>query len=185
MRKETWVSSNKELLINLFEPKTEKEIETLFLKLNTIKNAWSNREFDMLDLIDLWNETVNNNPVTLNQLLDSFAKCSASISIENLSVEEVNELITKVCSVTRNSGNEVGCFLKSVVSRLNSDSIKKFLEKKIGIKEDESFMKVIEKVKSYLSNYQDVEERQLKTVEISEVLAGKYNISRMTSLLAN
>lgn len=185
MKKEQWIINNKELLINLFEPKTEKEIETLFLKLNTIENAWSNRDFDMLDLIDLWNETANNNLVTLNQLLDSFAKCSASTSIENLSVEEVNELITKVCSVTRNSGNEVGCFLKTVVSRLNNDSTKRFLEKKIDIKEDESFMDVLEKVKSYLSSYQDAEERQLKTVEISEVLAGKYNISRMVPLLSN
>ena len=83
MRKETWVSNNKELVINLFEPKTEKEIETLFLKLNTIENAWSNREFDMLELIDLWNETSNNNPVTMNQLLDSFAKCSVSASTEH------------------------------------------------------------------------------------------------------
>ena len=97
----------------------------------------------------------------------------------------MNELIAKVCSVTRNGGNEVGCFLSSVLSRLNNHSTKQFLEKKIGIKEDESFMEVLEKVKSYLNNYQDEEERQLKTIEISEILAGKYNISRMISLLTN
>jgi len=185
MRKETWINKNKDLMINLFEPKTEKEVEALFLKLSSIEDAWSNREFDMLELIDLWNETTNSNPVTLNQLLDSFAKCSASTSTENLSIEEVNELITKVCSVTRNGGNEVGCFLHSVLSRLNNDNVKQFLEKKIGIKDDESFMDVLEKVKSYLNNYQDAEERQLKAIEISEILAGKYNISKMSSLLSN
>lgn len=185
MNEETWVNKNKELFINMFKPRTKKEIETLFLKLETIEFAWSNQGIQMLDIVDLWNETENKNPIRQDQLLDSYAIASLTASSEKISLEEMNGLIAKVITYTQKDGVELGLFLKSALHRISTDKVRYFLlESNIEVKENDAFINVLEKVKTHLHTY-DKERKAKKTVEFADILAGKSNRVSMVALLEN
>jgi hypothetical protein len=114
------------------------------------------------------------------------AKAGATANAFGLDMDQLNAIIGTVTAATKQSGNEVGNFVKSVLPRLlgqpAQDAMKmlnvQFIDQNTGDMRNavDLYSEIAEKVK------------HISTVEkaaVMEGLAGKYHISRMTALLDN
>jgi TP901 family phage tail tape measure protein len=142
---------------------------------------------DAMSVIDAWNNISNKNATTVTNLSQGFSKAAATANSFQLSIHELNALIGTVTASTKQSGNEIGNFLKTAMPRLLMGGTQGAL-KSIGV----DFMKNAEEMKSAFDIYEEVakkfESGQLSNIqqnEVAEALGGKRHISRMTALLNN
>jgi TP901 family phage tail tape measure protein len=142
---------------------------------------------DAMSVIDAWNNISNKNATTVTNLSQGFSKAAATANSFQLSMHELNALIGTVTASTKQSGNEIGNFLKTAMPRLLMGGTQSSL-RSIGVE----FMKNAEEMKSAFAIYEEVakkfESGQLSNIqqnEIAEALGGKRHISRMTALLNN
>jgi TP901 family phage tail tape measure protein len=142
---------------------------------------------DAMSIIDSWNNLSNKNATTVKNLSQGFSKAASTANSFQVSMHELNALIGTVTASTKQSGNEIGNFLKTAMPRLLMSDTQGAL-KSIGV----DFMKNAKEMKSAFAIYEEVakkfESGQLTNIqqnEVAEALGGKRHISRMTALLNN
>src|SRR5690606_21217888 len=100
-----------------------------------------------------------------------------------LDFEEANSLIATLTASTKQSGEEIGNFLKSAIPRLTSRPAQKAMES-LGVTLTDgqgnlrNIIDVYTEIAQKVQNISDSER-----LAVYEGLAGKYHISRMTALL--
>lgn len=144
---------------------------------------WKKDAKDSMSIIDSWNEISNNYATTTEKLAQGQARAGATARAMGLDFDQVNAIIGTVTASTKQSGNEIGNFLKNVLPKLVSDKSQGVLSS-LGISlfdENENMRDVVQvytEVAQALKGVSD-EERILAV----EGLAGKYHISRMQAFL--
>lgn len=144
---------------------------------------WKKESSEAMGIIDSWNEISNNYATTTEKLAQGQARAGATAKAMGLDFDQVNAIIGTVTASTKQSGNEIGNFLKNVLPKLVSDKSQGVLSD-LGISlfdENDNMRDVVQvytEVAQALKGVTD-EERILAV----EGLAGKYHISRMQAFL--
>jgi TP901 family phage tail tape measure protein len=141
---------------------------------------------DAMKVIDAWNNVSNKNATTVEKLAAGMAKAGSTAHAFGLDMNQLNAIIGTVTAATKQSGEEVGNFVKSVLPRLLSqpaqDALKMlnvdFIDKKTG--DMRNVIDIYGEVAEKLQHVSKIE----KSI-VLEGLAGKYHISRMAALLDN
>jgi TP901 family phage tail tape measure protein len=141
---------------------------------------------DSMKVIDAWNNVSNKNATTVEKLASGMSKAGATANAFGLDMDHLNAIIGTVTAATKQSGNEVGNFVKSVLPRLlgqpAQDALKSlninFIDQKTGDMRNvvDIYGEVAEKVKDVTKT---------EKMAVMEGLAGKLHISRMTALIDN
>ncbi|MBX0320208.1 phage tail tape measure protein [Shouchella clausii] len=133
--------------------------------------------------IDMWNELSNNFPTEVQKLGDGFSKAGSTAKNFGLDMYELSALIGTVTSATKQSGREVGNFVKNVLPRLTGQPAGDALAM-IGV----DLLDDAGNMRNAMDIYTEVGEKykelsQMEKAIVSEGLAGKFHISRMSALL--
>jgi len=180
------VLQNKELIINLFNLDNELELEETLIKINHIHSVWNSERFTLTDLLDSWNEISNNNNITMIQLLDAFYKSSLEAKENNLSANELIELIVAMISATREGGLITGNTINSIISRISKENVINGLKTKgIEVKKEDTIINVFDKIKNHISKITNKEERDNEITSISKIVGGIYHMSRTNAIIQN
>ena len=140
---------------------------------------------DAMTVIDAWNSVSNQNATTVQKLAEGWAKASSTAKVFGLDMHELNAAIGTVTAATKQSGREVGNFIKFVLPRLTSQPAQDALNM-IGV----SLTDKNGDLRDAMEIYSDIADKfqslsKLEQGVVSEGLAGKHHISRMTALLTN
>jgi TP901 family phage tail tape measure protein len=141
---------------------------------------------DSMKVIDAWNNVSNKNATTVEKLASGMSKAGSTAHAFGLDMDHLNAIIGTVTAATKQSGNEVGNFVKSILPRLlgkpAQDALKSlninFIDQKTGDMRNvvDIYGEVAEKVKNI---------SKVEKMAVMEGLAGKMHISRMTALIDN
>lgn len=140
---------------------------------------------DAMGLIDAWNSVSNQNATTVEKLAQGYSRAAAVSQTWGMDMHELNAIIGTVTAATKQSGNEVGNFIKNVLPRLTSAPAQKALDMTgVSLTDDSG------NLKSALQIYKEISVEynkmsQLDQSIVAEGLAGKFHISRMSALLQN
>ncbi|MGZ9868110.1 phage tail tape measure protein [Priestia endophytica] len=140
---------------------------------------------DAMSVIDKFNEVANKNGTTVENLAQGMARSASVTKIYGMDMDEAAAAIGTVTEATKQSGNEVGNFLKNVLPRLNSEPAQAAL-KSLNIESVDSSGNMRDAMDIYAEVAKKVE--NIGTAEkmaVLEGLAGKYHISRMAALIDN
>lgn len=139
---------------------------------------------DSMKVIDAWNNVSNKNATTVEKLAAGMAKAGATASAFGVDMDSLNAIIGTVTAATKQSGNEVGNFVKSVLPRLLGQPAQdalaslniKFMDEKTGDMRNvvDIYGEVAEKVQNVT---------KAEKMAVMEGLAGKMHISRMTAMI--
>lgn len=131
-----------------------------------------------LDIVNILNETDNNNSITVKQLSESLTKLINEDSNQQLSLEKLVRHTSTIGQVTRESGLIIGNSLRTIYSRINTidDSINALEE--IGVDTGSNAETVLD---SLASKWKSLSEK--KQQDIGLVIAGRYQLSRLMILL--
>ncbi len=141
---------------------------------------------DSMKVIDAWNNISNKNATTVEKMAQGMAKAGATANAFGLDMNELNAIVGTVTASTKQSGTEVGNFIKSSLPRLLSkpgqDALSQagvsFIDQKTGDMRD--ILDIYKDVSVQLQSMSKIEKNM-----ILEGLAGKFHISRMTAFLDN
>ncbi|WP_137743239.1 phage tail tape measure protein [Robertmurraya siralis] len=141
---------------------------------------------ESMKVIDAWNNVSNRNATTVEKLASGMAKAGATANAFGLDMDELNAIIGTVTAATKQSGNEVGNFVKNVLPRLLGKPAQEAL-KSIGV---EFIDAKTGDMRHVIDIYADVADKvkEISRVEkaaVMEGLAGKFHISRLTALIDN
>lgn len=133
----------------------------------------------------MWNNVSNKNATTVEKLAQGYSRAASVAKTWGMDMHELNAVIGTVTAATKQSGNEVGNFLKNVLPRLTSAPAQDALGM-IGV----SLTDETGNLKTALQIYREisVEYKRLSDLDksiVAEGLAGKYHISRMSAFLSN
>ncbi|MCA1021655.1 phage tail tape measure protein [Halobacillus litoralis] len=140
---------------------------------------------DSMDVIDQWNEVSNNNATTVQKLADGYTRAASTANAMGLDTHSLNAVLGTLTQVTKQSGKEIGNFVKSAFPRLYMSDVQSQLASiGVGVKDASGEMR------SAIDIYQDVADvyDNLSSVEQGETalaLGGRYHIARVQSLLTN
>lgn len=140
---------------------------------------------DAMSVIDKWNNISNNNATTVENLAQAYARAGSVMKVWNISMDEANAIIGTVTAATKQSGNEIGNFIKNILPRLTSAPAAKALDKVgVSLTDDQG------NLRSALDIYKDVAKvyehlSDLDKSIVTEGLAGKYHMGRMSAFLQN
>jgi len=140
---------------------------------------------DSMSIIDAWNNISNNNATTIEKLAAGHTRAGATAKSMGLDIHELNSVIGTLTQVTKQSGKEIGNFIKSSFPRLYMSDVQSQLES-IGISVKDSSGEM----KSAIDVYKEVADvyKDLSSVDKGETglaLGGRFHISRVQSLLTN
>lgn len=144
---------------------------------------WKMESKDAMSVIDSWNEISNSYATTVQRVAEGQTRAGATARAMGLDFDQLNAVIGTVTASTKQSGREVGNFVKAVLPRLVGkpaqdalDSLDISLTDKEGNLRDiiQVYTEVAEKVKGISDS---------ERIAVVEGLAGKYHISRMQALL--
>lgn len=144
---------------------------------------WKKDASEAMGIIDSWNNISNNYATTTEKLARGQARSGATAKAMGLEFHQLNSIIGTVTASTKQSGDEVGNFVKNVLPRLVGKPAQDALQSlNISLTDDSGNMRdVIEvytEVANKVKNISDTER-----IAVVEGLAGKYHISRMQALL--
>ncbi len=140
---------------------------------------------DAMSVIDSWNNVSNKNATTVEKLAQGYSRAAAVSKTWNLDMHELNAIIGTVTAATKQSGNEVGNFVKNVLPRLTSKPAQAALDM-VGVSmtdESGNLKDALQIYREVAKEYQKLD--QLNKVIVAEGLAGKFHISRLSALLDN
>jgi TP901 family phage tail tape measure protein len=144
---------------------------------------WNMETKEAMRIIDSWNEISNNYSTTVENLAQGHARAASTAEAMGLTFDQVNAIIGTLTATTRQSGNEIGNFLKNVLPRLTSQPAEDALNLAgVSLFDEQGNMR------NAVEIYADVAEK-FKEMDsynrsiVAEGLAGKYHISRMTAFL--
>jgi hypothetical protein len=141
---------------------------------------------DSMKIIDAWNAVSNKNATTVEKMASGMAKAGSTAHSMGLDMNQLNAVIGTVTASTKQSGAEVGNFVKSVLPRLLSKPAQKSL-KSLGV---DFLDKKTGDMRNVMDIYSDVADKiqyisKTEKAAVLEGLAGKFHISRMSALLDN
>jgi|GEM_PF-1827267 len=144
---------------------------------------WKKDASEAMSIIDSWNNISNNYATTTEKLAQGQARSGAAARAMGLEFDQLNAIIGTVTASTKQSGSEVGNFVKNVLPRLVGKPAQDALQSlNISLTDDSGNMRdVIEvytEVANKVKNISDTER-----IAVVEGLAGKFHISRMQALL--
>lgn len=144
---------------------------------------WKKDAKESMGIIDSWNEISNNYATTTEKLAAGQARAGATARAMGLDFDQLNAVVGTVTASTKQSGDEVGNFVKNVLPRLVGAPAQNAL-KGLGISltDDAGNMRdvidVYTEVANKVKGISDTER-----IAVTEGLAGKFHISRMQALL--
>lgn len=144
---------------------------------------WKKESTEAMDIIDKWNQISNDYATTTENLAQGQMRAAATARSYGMDMEQLNAVVGTVTAMTKQSGNEVGNFVKSVLPNLTSSKTAGWLEKlNIDLVDAQGNMRDVMDV------YTDVAKKMttLSSVDqtkLMEDMAGKYQLSRFTALL--
>jgi TP901 family phage tail tape measure protein len=140
---------------------------------------------DAMSVIDAWNSVSNQNATTVEKLAQGHARAASTARSFGLDMHELNAVIGTTTAATKQSGNEIGNFVKNVLPRLLGKPAQGALSS-IGVAlndENGEMRKAVDIYADVAEQFENLSQAQRNMV--AEGLAGKYHISRMTALLSN
>lgn len=140
---------------------------------------------DSMSIIDSWNNLSNKNATTVRDLAEGWSRAAAVARNFGEDQHTLNAAISALTQVTRQSGNEIGNFIKSAFPRLLSSDVQNTLES-IGI----AVRDANGQMRNALSIYQDVakamDEGRITTEQFNQAalaLGGRYHVTRVQTLI--
>lgn len=144
---------------------------------------WNKETNEAMGIIDSWNEIANNYATTVEKLAEGHTRAGATAKSVGIEFDQLNALIGTLTARTKQSGSEIGNFIKAVIPRLLSapaQDAMKMLD--VNLTDSQGNMRdVIEVYTEIAEKSKNISESQ--KLAVAEGLAGKYHISRMQSLL--
>lgn len=145
---------------------------------------WKKETSEAMSVIDSWNEIANNYATTSEKLAQGHTRAGATAKLMNLTFDETNAIIGSVTAATKQSGTEIGNFLKNVLPRLTGKPAADALDM-VGV--DLLDAKTGD-MRHVVDIYQEVADK-FKTMDkynqsiVVEGLAGKFHGTRMAAFL--
>lgn len=144
---------------------------------------WKMDAKDAMGIIDSWNEISNNYATTTEKLAQGQARAGATARAMGLDFDQLNAIVGTVTASTKQSGNEIGNFVKSVLPRLVGQPAQDAMAS-LGVNLTDSkgnLRDIIEVYTEIAERVKDISDSE--RISVVEGLAGKYHISRMQALL--
>ncbi|MGG3892003.1 phage tail tape measure protein [Metabacillus fastidiosus] len=146
---------------------------------------WKKESKDAMGVIDSWNNVSNKYATTVEKLAQGQARAASTAKAMGMDMHQLNAMIGTVTAATKQSGNEVGNFVKFVLPRLTSKPAKAALDSlNISLTDDagdiRDAMDIYEQVAQSYSNL-----NKMQQTDVAEGLAGKHHIARMQAFLEN
>ncbi|MFJ3388757.1 phage tail tape measure protein [Lysinibacillus sp. NPDC086135] len=82
---------------------------------------WKKETSEAMGIIDSWNNVSNNYATTVEKLAQGQSRAGATAKAMGLDFDQLNAIIGTVTASTKQSGSEIGNFVKNVLPRLISD----------------------------------------------------------------
>ena len=144
---------------------------------------WKKDTSEAMGMVDSWNELSNNYATTVENLAQGQAKAGATARAMGLDFNQLNSIVGVLNANTKQSGNEIGNFVKAVMPRLVNQPGQKALAT-VGV----SLTDEAGNMRDVIQVYKDVATEMKKLSETEQLavvkgLAGTYHISRMQILL--
>lgn len=144
---------------------------------------WKMETSEAMGIIDSWNAISNNYATTVLKLAEGQAKAGATARAMGLDFDQLNAVIGTITATTKQSGSEIGNFVKAVLPRLVSQKGQDTLTG-LGISLTDSEGNIRDIIQIYTEVANKVKDiSQVERIAVTEGLAGKYHISRMQALL--
>ncbi|MGE7840772.1 phage tail tape measure protein [Lysinibacillus sp. NPDC093712] len=144
---------------------------------------WKMEAKDAMKIIDSLNNVSNNYATTTEKVFRGLARSSATAKAMNLDFDQTTAIIGTLTASTKQSGDEIGNFLKNVLPRLVSDKAQSTLSG-LGISLEDEFGNLRDVVEVYSEVAEKVKGiSDIEKIAVTEGLAGKYHISRMQAFL--
>lgn len=144
---------------------------------------WDKNSGDAMGVVDSWNEISNNFATTVENLAQGQAKAGATARALGMDFDQLNAVVGTLNARTKQSGNEIGNFVKSTFSNILSNKAGTVLDS-LGVSlenEDGSMRDLMDVYKDVAKEYVKLDQADKNRVTLG--LAGKYHISRMQTLL--
>lgn len=144
---------------------------------------WNMDAKESMGIIDSWNNISNQYATTTEKLAQGQAKAGATAKAMGMDFDQLNAVIGTVTAATKQSGNEIGNFMKSSLPRLTSQPAASALAKVgVSLTDDAGNLRdIIEVYKDVAVNMQSLTDTE--QISVTEGLAGKYHMTRMQALL--
>ncbi len=144
---------------------------------------WKKDVSESMSIIDSWNNISNNYATTTEKLAQGQARSGATARAMGLEFDQLNAIIGTVTASTKQSGSEVGNFVKNVLPRLVGKPAQDALQSlNISLTDGSGNMRdVIEVYTEVANKVKDISDTE--RIAVVEGLAGKFHISRMQALL--
>lgn len=144
---------------------------------------WNKGTNEAMQIVDSWNEISNNYATTVENLAQGQAKAGATAKALGMDFNELNAVVGVLNARTKQSGNEIGNFVKSTFPNLLSNKGQTVLSD-LGVELEDGQGNL----RNIMDIYKDVakEYKKLSQAEQNQVtlgLGGKYHISRLQTLL--
>lgn len=144
---------------------------------------WKKDATEAMSIIDSWNNISNNYATTTEKLAQGQARSGATARAMGLEFDQLNAIIGTVTASTKQSGSEVGNFVKNVLPRLVGKPAQDALQSlNISLTDGSGNMRDVIDVYTEVANkVKDISDTE--RIAVVEGLAGKFHISRMQALL--
>lgn len=144
---------------------------------------WNKETTEAMGIIDSWNEISNNFATTVEKLAQGQTRAGAVAKAVGLEFDQLNALIGTLTATTKQSGSEIGNFIKAVIPRLTSKPAQNALKSlNVSLTDDAGNLRdIVEVYREVAIAVQGISESE--RLAVTEGLAGKYHISRMQALL--
>ncbi|MEW5569586.1 phage tail tape measure protein [Rossellomorea marisflavi] len=145
---------------------------------------WNKETNEAMSIVDSWNAISNDYATTVEKLAQGQAKAASTAKNMGLDFDEVNAIIGSLTASTKQSGNEIGNFLKNVLPRLTGAPARKAL----GLAGVDLIDPNTGEMRNVMDIYSEVAVK-MKDMDsynksiVTEGLAGKHHISRMAAFL--
>src|SRR5699024_5124006 len=143
---------------------------------------WQTDCQEAMKQVDSWNESANNDATTVEKLGEGQAKAGSSARAMGMDFDETNAVIGALTAQTKQSGSEIGNFIKAVFPRAYTVSKDVFTELGISLED------VNGKTKSAIDLYREAAHAmegmsQADQADIVKGLGGTHHYQRMQVLL--
>ncbi|MGG2091235.1 phage tail tape measure protein [Bacillus sp. S13(2024)] len=140
---------------------------------------------DAMDIVDAWNNISNKNATTVEKLAQGTAKAGSTAKAFGVDMHELNAIVGTVTEATKQSGNEVGNFVKTVLPRLNSTKAQDALQAiGVAVRDSNGDLRKAVDIYGEVAKKMETMTTAQKT-STAEALSNKFHLTRMLALLQN
>ena len=151
--------------------------------LTSTLTQWKMNSDEALGIVDSWNNISNNFSTTSQKLAAGQAKAGSTARVMAMDFHELNAMIGTVTQSTKESGEQVGNFIKNVLPRLTSKPAQKALDMAgVSLFDDNGNMRNVIDIYTEVANKVKDMDKYSKSI-VLEGLAGKHHISRMSAFI--